>query len=255
MKNSSLFSRKSLLPAAVLGASLAASSASADVIGGEVSVSYWNAGYGGDVNDRVASAQKIDLQDDLNFDDSDFVEFSAAIEHPVPILPNVKIKHIDLDESANGSLSVNFDGVTFDGDAKTDLDLTHSSAILYYEVLDNYVNLDLGLDVKLFDGQLRIEDVGTGSVSETKIDDPIPMAYVAASVELPLTGLSFGAQVSGISYSGDKVMDAKAGIRYDISLLFVEAGYRSMMIQVEDVNDIDVDADLSGAFISTGIDF
>lgn len=238
--------------AAPIALAATASSVHADVVGGEVSVSYWSAGYGGDVTDRLTN-QTVDLEQDLKFDDSGFVEFSAALEHPVPVLPNLKLKHIDLDESADGALSVTFDGVS--GDVASDLDLTHSSAILYYEVLDNVVSLDVGLEVKLFDGLLRIEDKTTNSVSETKIDDPIPLAYLAADVELPLTGLTLGAEVSAISYSGDKFLDARAAVRYSMGLLFLEGGYRRMQITVDDVSDVDVDADLSGAFISTGIDF
>lgn len=226
----------------------------ADVIGGEVTVSYWGAGYGGDVTDRT-SQDTIDLENDLKLDDGGFVEFTAAIEHPVPILPNVKIRHIDLDETADGSISADFDGITFNSDVTTNLDLTHSSAVLYYEVLDNVVSLDIGLEARMFDGQLRIEEKAGSNVSETKIDETLPLAYVAASVDLPFTGLALGAELSGVSYSGDKIMDAKAAVRYNIGLFLVEAGYRTMSIKVDDVSGIDVDADLSGAFITTGIDF
>ena len=253
-----ILKRLSLVSSLAIAAPLlfSATSAHADFIGGEVSVSYWNAGYGGSVTDRAGAPQMIDLERDLKFDDSSVVEFSAAIEHPVPVLPNVKLKHIDLSDTADGSVSVTFDGVAFGGDVKTDLDLTHSSAVLYYEVLDNIVSVDVGIEAKLFDGKLRIQDKTTPSnVTETKIDDPIPMAYLAASADLPFTGLSVGAEVSGIGYSGDKIMDAKAKVRYGIGLFFLEGGYRSMTIKVEDVNDIDVDADLSGAYLSAGVDF
>jgi outer membrane protein len=243
------FSRLSLLAAPFL---IASNLASADIVGGEVSVSYWNAGYGGDVRDRN-SQDLIDLERDLKFDDAGFLEFSASLEHPVPLLPNVRLKHIDLDESSTGSISVVFDGVNFAGNVDTTLDLTHSSVALYYELLDNVVSLDVGLEAKLFDGQLRIDD--GSNVSETKIDDPIPLLYVAADVELPLTGLTVGTELSGISFSGDRILDAKAKIRYGMGLVFIEGGYRSMSIKVDDVSDIDVDADLSGAYISTGIDF
>lgn len=229
-------------------------SATADAIGGEVTVSYWGAGYGGNVTDRT-SQDTIDLEKDLKLDDGGFIEFAASLEHPIPIIPNIKIRHIDLDETADGSISSDFDGVPA-SDVTTNLDLTHSSAVLYYEVLDNFVSLDLGLEARMFDGQLRIEEKGgTNEVSETKIDETLPLAYVAASVDLPLTGLSVGAEVSGISYSGDKIMDAKAAVRYNIGLFLVEAGYRSMNIKVDDVSGIDVDADLSGAYLTTGIDF
>lgn len=243
-------------PLAVLSLAVAAAlpgMANADLIGGEVSVSYWGAGYGGDVTDR-SSNDTIDLEKDLKLDDGGFVEYSASLEHPIPIVPNVKITHIGLDESADGAISANFDGVT--GDVSSTLDLTHTSAVLYYEVLDNIVSLDLGLEARVFDGELRIEEKGgSNGVSQTKIDDTLPLLYVSAEVDLPFTGLSVGAEVSGVSYSGDKIMDAKAAVRYGIGLFFVEGGYRTMSITVDDVSGIDVDADLSGAFISTGLDF
>jgi outer membrane protein len=166
------------------------------------------------------------------------------------------LKHISLDESANGTYTGTFDGVTYTGNVATDLDLTHTDLILYYEILDNYVSVDVGLDVKKFDGKLEIRDPANASnTSSNTIDDTLPMLYLAAEVELPLTGLSVGAEVSAIKYSGDSLQDAKVKLRQGFGLAFVELGYRQISIDIEDVSDVDVDVDLSGAYLSTGIDF
>lgn len=227
--------------------------ASADVLGGSVEVSYWQGGYSGQV---TSAGEVLDLEDNLKLDDGGFVEIAATFEHPVPVLPNVRLKHIGLDESANGTFTGTFDGVTYTGDVATDLDLTHTDLILYYEILDNYVSVDVGLDVKKFDGELKLRDpVNAALTSTTTIDDVLPMLYVAAEVELPLTGLSLGAEVSAISYSGDSIQDAKIKLRQGFGLAFVELGYRQIGIDIEDVSDVDVDVDLSGAYLSTGIDF
>jgi outer membrane protein len=228
--------------------------AHADTIGGDVKVSYWQGAYSGDVFSR-ADQQTIDLEQDLNYDDGGFLEISASLEHPIPIIPNIRISHIDLDESADGAISGTFEGVNFTGDVESNLDLTNTSVTLYYEVLDNFVSLDIGLETKIFDGRLYIKDKTTGDVSDTKIDDPIPMLYAGVSADLPLTGLSVGADVSAISYSGDKFLDAKARVRYDLGLVFLEGGYRQMSVQVDDVSGIDVDASISGVYLSTGLDF
>jgi outer membrane protein len=226
----------------------------ADTIGGDVKISYWQGAYSGDVFSR-ADNELVDLEKDLNLDDGGFLEVSASLEHPIPIIPNIRVSHIDLDESATSTISKTFEGVTFNGDVETNLDLTHSSVALYYEVLDNVVSLDLGLETKIFDGRLNIKDKTTGDVSNTKIDDPIPMLYVGVAADLPFTGLSVGADVSAISYSGDKFLDAKARVRYNIGLMFLEGGYREMSVKVDDVSGVDVDASISGAYLSTGLDF
>lgn len=224
----------------------------ADIIGGSVDVSYWLGGYSGQV---TSLSETIDLENDLNFDDGGFVEFSASLEHPIPVLPNIRLKHIGLEESENGALNAAFDGVPISTDVETNLDLTHSDVVLYYEVLDNYVSVDIGLDIKVFDGRLLIEDRLSASRSETEIDEVVPMLYVAAEVELPFTGLSVGADVSAVSYSDNSLYDAKAKIRQGFGLAYLELGYRQLSIDIEDVSDIDVDAEISGAYLSTGIDF
>ncbi len=227
--------------------------ATADVLGGSVEVSYWQGGYSGQV---ISVNEVLDLEDNLNLDDGGFLEIAATFEHPVPVLPNIRLKHISLDESANGTFTGTFDGENYGGDIATDLDLTHSDLILYYEILDNYVSVVVGLDVKKFDGKMEIRDSSDATqVSVSTIDDVLPMIYVAAEVELPLTGLSVGAEVSAIKYSGDSLQDAKVKLRQGFGLAFVELGYRQISIDIEDVSDVDVDVDLSGAYLSTGIDF
>jgi len=80
------------------------------------------------------------------------------------------------------------------------------------------------------------------------------MGYVAARVDLPLTGLSVGAQANAISYDGDSVSDINAYGQYQLSLLTFRAGYRQMSIDYEDSNDR-LDVELGGPFISAGLTF
>lgn len=244
---------KTKLAAAVALSALSFSSY-ADVIGGTLEVSYWQGGYGGEFFSRTNN-EIVDLEEQLNLDDTGALEIAASLEHPIPILPNIKIKHIDLDESADSTVTFDFEGVTYSGNVQTDLDLTHSDIILYYEVLDNWLMLDVGLDVKVFDGELLIEEVGGTDSTQADIDEALPMLYANAAIELPFTGMSVGAELSAISYSGDKIYDGKLRLRQDISLAFIELGYRQFALDIEDVDDIDVDADISGVYISTGLDF
>ncbi|KZY41104.1 MULTISPECIES: TIGR04219 family outer membrane beta-barrel protein [unclassified Oleiphilus] len=228
----------------------ASATAQADFIGGTVEASYWYAGVGGDAS---AGGATVDFEKDLGFEDDSFFELAASFEHPVPLIPNLKVRLTSLDQTESGNIDDTFDDV--DGPVTTNLDLTHYDVIAYYEILDNWVSVDVGLDIKVFDGQLNVE--GDTESSTSTIDNFLPLPYAKAEVELPFTGMAFGAELSGISYSGNGIYDARARIRQNISLAFVELGYRTMAIKIDDIGsaDIEVDVDFSGVYLSTGLDF
>lgn len=228
--------------------------AQADIVGGSIEATYWYAGVAGDASTN-SGAQTVDMEKDLGFGDDSFFELAATLEHPVPVLPNIRVKYADLDQTEEGTITGQFDNVTYAGAVETNLDLSHFDLMLYYEILDTYVSLDIGLDIKKFDGQLQIKDKGDTDVSTTEIDEVLPLLYVSAEIELPLTDLYFGAEVSGLSYSGNALYDGKVRIRQGFGLAFVELGYRQMGINVEDLSDTDVDIEFGGAYLSTGLDF
>jgi len=80
---------------------LASVSVQADIIGGNVEVSYWYAGVSGT---STVGAAHVDMEGDLKFENDSFFEVIAAIEHPVPVIPNVKVKYASLDQTESGSL-------------------------------------------------------------------------------------------------------------------------------------------------------
>ena len=145
-----------------------------------------------------------------------------------------------------------FDGVT--GDVQSDLDLEQLDLTLYYEVLDNWVNLDLGLTARDLTGDLIVRQANGLATSETSIDGVIPMGYLAARFDLPLTGVSVGAEGNFISFDGDSLHDFNAYGQYEISLIQFRAGYRQMSIDYEDGNDR-LDVEIGGPFVSAGVSF
>ena len=233
---------------------LASVGAHADFIGGSVEAAYWYAGVGGDM---TAGNTTVDAEDDLGFGDDSNFEVAVTVEHPVPLIPNVRLKFTDIDQTEKDNLSVTFDqgAAAVTGDVKTNLDLSHADLILYYEILDNWVSVDIGLDVKVFDGKLEIEETTGANVSSTDIDEILPLLYASAEFELPLTDLSFGAELSALSYSDNSIYDGKIRFRQGFSLAFIELGYRQMGIKVEDISDTDIDVNFGGVYLSTGLDF
>jgi outer membrane protein len=226
----------------------------ADFIGGSVEAAYWYAGVGGDV---TAGGTTVDAENDLGLGDDSNFEVAVTLEHPIPVIPNVRIKYTNIDQSEKDNLSVTFDdgsdAVT--GGVKTTLDLSHVDLILYYEILDNWVSVDVGLEIKVFDGQLEVSSDTNTNASTTDIDEILPLLYASAEFELPLTDLSFGAELSALAYSDDAIYDGKIRFRQGFSLAFVELGYRQMGIKFDDISNTDIDVDFGGVYLSTGLDF
>ncbi len=239
----------------VLAASLMSVSAYADRLGGSASLTYWSPDISGTIQ---SGGGKIDLDEDLGLSRDDSAIITAVFEHPVPLIPNFRFQYTDMDQVTYGSVNnVDFNGQNFDGAVQTSLDLTNYDFTLYYEILDNWVNLDLGLTAKVFDGLLLLREQNANPVvgySQTDIDDIIPMLYGSAVFELPITSLSVGVEGSAISMGGDTVYDMLAKVRFRASFFGVEAGYRAMGVK-GDVSGIDVDATSDGPYLSAMLIF
>ncbi len=231
--------------------SVASTALTADVLGLSASLAYWKPDNSGHIQ---SGGDKIDVESDLGLGEKESVIFNAAFEHFIPLIPNVRVQYFDMDQVAYGSVdSVDFDGETFDGRVQTSLDLTNYDFTLYYQVLDNWVNLDVGLTVKAFDGVLilREQDAdssGNYSSSKTDIDNILPMLYGSAAFEF--ASLSAGVEGSAVSLSGDTAYDLVARLRYQMGFFGAEMGYRAMGLTVDDVSGIDVDTTIQGPYLS-----
>ncbi|EMP55617.1 hypothetical protein MSNKSG1_07098 [Marinobacter santoriniensis NKSG1] len=232
---------------------LTAPLAHADVVGLGASVSYWDSSLSGK---SVNKGDAVDVDNDLNLDSDSTTNATLYLEHPVPVLPNVRLNYTLVQQSGLGRLGVSgFDGIPSGTDVRSDLDLEQLDLTLYYEVLDNWVNLDLGLTARDLSGDLTVRDVtGTAPVSKTSVDGVIPMGYVAARFDLPLTGVSVGGEGNFIGYSGNSLRDFNVYAQYAVSVVQFRAGYRQMAIDYED-SDERFDVKTDGPFISAGVSF
>jgi outer membrane protein len=237
-----------------LGGSLiiAAPVASADVLGVGANISYWDSDLSGDA---AKNNDLVDVENDLDLDSDTNANLTAYFEHPVPLLPNVRLNYTRIEQSGRGELSASFGNVAGGLEVDSDLDLTQFDVTLYYELLDNWVNLDLGLTARNLEGELTIQETAPGGdFTRTEVDGVVPMGYLAARFDLPLTGVSVGGEVNLISFDGDSVYDYNAYGQYQLSLLQLRAGYRQISIDYEDSDD-GLDIELGGPFVSAGLTF
>jgi len=254
--------KKYCIAAALSMACLAPVAQADTVLGLYVGVDGWKADNDGSFSDNNNALQNF------NFEDETFVSYYAALEHPVPLVPNLKLKYTELE--LNGS-TVLEDTFSFNGtdyivgtDVNSVTDLSHIDYILYYEIFDNdLISIDLGLNAKQFDGEITVSYDSDEVFTQTEtvnFSGFVPLAYGRFEAGLPFSGLSVFAEGSFLAIDDSKVQDYQMGIAWEfIDNLAVDvavkAGYRSMVLELDDVDDINTDIDASGPFAGIQVHF
>lgn len=229
------------------------------IFGGEVGGYYWS---------YAADGAYADSQDltSFNFSDSDDTVIYVSLEHPIPLVPNIKLRNNPLENDGTVTLNSDFDfeGTTFPSgtEVATHSDLTNRDLILYYELLDNsLVSLDLGANFKWIDGSMNANSVSTPSLQASQdIQVVVPMLYGKIRADLWGTGLYGAAEANYIGMDSNHLQDYQVSVGYALIdnlaiTLNIEAGYRVMDLQVDDVDDIYADFKTDGAWLGLSLDF
>ena len=254
--------KKYCIAAALSMACLAPVAQADTVLGLYVGVDGWKADNDGSFSDNNNALQNF------NFEDETFVSYYAALEHPVPLVPNLKLKYTELE--LNGATQLE-DTFSFNGsdyivgtDVNSVTDLSHIDYILYYEIFDNdLISIDLGINAKQFDGEITVSYDSDEVFTQTETVDFsgfVPLAYGRFEAGLPFSGLSVFAEGSFLAIDDSKVRDYQMGIAWELidNLavdVAVKAGYRSMVLELDDVDDINTDIDASGPFAGIQVHF
>jgi outer membrane protein len=237
---------------------LVSTPAAADFVGLKIGASYWSPELSGDFNSTGETT--IDLSDDLDLDDPSQSSLVLSLEHPVPFLPNVRYQAFDLDTDGSNTLtrSITFEDETYSASetVRTNFDLSHDDIVLYYEVLDNWINLDVGLDLKRFDGRISIVNSTRTKSASTKVDETLPLLYLSARFDLPFSGFYVGADISSFSIDDSSAEDITVKLGYESeSGLGIEGGFKTFSLELDDVDDIDSNIEYDGAYINGYIHF
>jgi outer membrane protein len=223
----------------------------ADVLGFSVGAQYWNYDVDGQVKSPLAANDFVGI----DFADNNDLNFYVAFEHPVPFLPNLKLQQNNI--QAAGLIPVSDDNYLNGQEIPVmgDIDLTHTDLMLYYELLDNWVNLDLGLSIKYFNGysQFKYESLID---DKSKFDDLIPMLYAKAQFDLPLTGFSVAATAEALSFDSNKVTDIDLALKYQNKIGFgADLGYRVLDVDLKNINNFKSDLQVDGFYLGGHFEF
>ena len=228
--------RAKLLTTLLLGFGLSTLS-HADLVGVKADLSYWDFdGYSQDNNfkhelDRQGTAQ-----------------LSIAVEHPVPLLPNAKIKYVNLDSNSEQSTPAN----------ASEIELNNLDYILYYELLDTVVHADVGAGLTQLDG--TVKNLTNAAFNQYDLDEYSPLLYASVGVKLPFTGMSAKAEAIYSHGSDSQKTDVQAELQYNfIDNLLVDVGakigYRVMQVDVEQKQRPDLQLEFKGPYIGLDIHF
>ncbi|MDI1225075.1 MULTISPECIES: TIGR04219 family outer membrane beta-barrel protein [Acinetobacter] len=230
--------------------------AQADFIGLKGDISYWSIGGDSQIHHKTSSLSNKTGTDNLlldpytglnakhDLDTKGTIQASVAFEHPIPIIPNVKLKYTKLDTETESNNEF----------AKTKIDLDHTDLILYYEILDNIVKADVGVGATKLNGTVKQFS------QNVDVDEYAPILYAEAGAKLPFTGLSAKAEATYTNVNDVKITDAQAEIQYDFVKSIVldlgaKVGYRVLNIELSDLDNRDMKFNFKGPYIGLNAHF
>lgn len=197
------------------------------------------------------------------FTDEKQTSFYIAVEHPIPFLPNIKIRENELVSYGATTLTqdFNFNGQVYSANSSITsyVDLSHTDFTLYYELFDNdLIAFDLGMTGKKVDGWLAIRE----GINENGIrsDGWIPTGYAHLRLGIPGTYLTFYGIANAISVDDSSVHDFEVGAEYrlvdSIALdLNLQIGYRDIKIELDDLDGVYSDLKFKGPYLGLEVHF
>ncbi len=234
-----------LLKMMLLGAFTLSLPAKADLLYGV----YAEAGASFQKTDSVSngSGSSVSLKGERDSEVSPFL--NIRVEHPVPLIPNFRFYFDSFDYSADLKNS-NMGLVDFSSKEQV--------GTLYYEILDNYVSLDLGLSVR----QIKTELALTGGAQSNSDDFSvvIPTVYASAEFAVPTTSFTFGAEYEGLSFDDHDYRLMRAYLAYELVDLVaadvaLKVGVMSRDVVLGDLAGIDFNYQTDAVFSSIQVHF
>ena len=141
--------------------------------------------------------------------------------------------------------------------------MSHNDYVLYYEIFDNdLLSIDLGFNIKDIDGSISVSGTdGVATITEEEsFSAYVPLGYAAAEVGLPMTDFSVFFEGSLLAIDDSKIQDFQVGVAWEVIDnmavdVAVKLGYRSLVMELDDVDDISTDLEVKGPFMGVQVHF
>ena len=232
---------------------LSPASALADFVGINIGASEWSNTLPGANNSQSNS---IGLVDEFGNEDASDSSLILILENSNSALPNFRYQGFNLDStesvSVNSNLTMNGQSFTSGDRLPSSYDLNHDDIVFYYDLTDDWIDLDMGIDLKRFNGEVEF----SGSDNPIEVDETIPLLYLSARFDLPYNGFYIGADYNNLSLGDSIVEDStiKLGYESDNGLGF-EGGLKSFSLELDDSDNLKNDLEYDGIFLNGYIHF
>jgi outer membrane protein len=131
--------------------------------------------------------------------------------------------------------------------------LDHTDLILYWQLLDNFVSLDLGINAMSVDGEATV--VNGGNTESTTFSGIVPMGYAAVAFS-PMDSLEFRGELSALSIGDSSITDSTIKVMYTTDfMLGIEAGVRSLKVELDDLDGVYTNMKFDGPFVGVYLHF
>ncbi|NQY35615.1 MAG: TIGR04219 family outer membrane beta-barrel protein [Alteromonadaceae bacterium] len=223
---------------------------------------------GGQVWDNEAQGvfgEKNNYQQNFNFSDQQQGSAFIAVEHPLPLIPNIKISKTKLDTDGTTTLNSDYifgetsfaDGI----DVNTVFNVSYVDYTLYYELFDNdLLTFDFGITARDIKADINVKAAEGSLAGNLKSSAIIPLLYVSTVVGLPFTGFNVFVHGNLLTIDDNTLYDYQAGISYELLDniavdLNLTLGYRSVKLELEDLDNLYADLDFKGVFVGAVLHF
>ncbi len=225
----------------------------ADTAGGEISLGFFNHQPNGKASYK---GNTVDIEDTLGFSEEQDIFLKAYLEHPLPLLPNIKLGYTELSHGGSSSvIDFTWGEHTYNSEIESSLSLDMTDVTLYYEFLDNWAETDAGFTLRYISGDMCVQSSRSSDVAD--FSAWVPMLYGKVRLALPVTDLSFQIEANAISYWDITAYDYELSARYTLAMgVGLEAGYKAFHMDSDAlVNGFDTNVDFSGPYAAAIWDF
>jgi outer membrane protein len=233
----------------------------ADVLGARLSGGVFKYSLSGTVRDSNVSSDTFNVKNDLGWKDDNTTMGYLYIEHPLPIIPDIRLGVTSLKMGGTGTVTANvtYNGVLYQTNdtVTSNIDLSHTEIALYYQIIDTVVDFDLGLNFKFFNGTATLVDQTHPGTATTSYKQTVPMLYGALTIPIPATGFKLAGDFTTVSYKDSTFTDYLVRVRYETDfMLGVELGYRSIHIDYADTSANEyAKLDMKGPYLMAHLSF
>lgn len=246
---------KKLALAASVAAMLSTSAQADMLFGVYAGAQVWNSVSSGEFGE---GSNQLDFGLDTKAQGSYFV----AVEHPIPLIPNIKLSSTSLATEGNSTVELELWGTAVDGEVSTDFDVSYNDYTLYYELFDNGLfSFDFGVTARDFESAISVTPVddSADATAPEAVSVILPMAYVYTNIGIPATGFNIYGTGNLLSVGDNSLYDYEVGVSYELldNLALdvnITAGYREVALELDE-GDLRSDLQFKGAFAGVVVHF